>query len=238
MYSNSDNEQYLRQQFTDGYELTHPDIDIEIAAAINYDDQRFEEPSKDPAKPNKQPDPYEKMKELLVGKNPVDVVVLDSGYLKRAVQDNLLKQLDPLIQESKFDIEDFVPTVINGIKDAGDNNLYALTPTFNSSALFYNKKIFADAGVSVPTDNMQWSDVFDLARRVAKGDGKDRKFGFSFNRWSGDPFNDSQNYAAPLQLKMFDNKGEKMTVDTPQWARFGRMSLRCIQIKSFLRKTI
>ena len=61
--------------------------------------------------------------------------------------------------------------------------------------------------------------MFDLARRVAKGDGKDRKFGFSFNRWSGDPFNDSQNYAAPLQLKMFDNKGEKMTVDTPQWAK-------------------
>ena len=219
MYSNSDNEQYLRQQFTDGYELTHPDIDIEIAAAINYDDQRFEEPSKDPAKPNQQPDPYEKMKELLVGKNPVDVVVLESSYLKRAVQDNLLKQLDPLIQESKFDIEDFVPTVINGIKDAGDNNLYALTPTFNSSALFYNKKMFMDAGVPVPVDNMQWSDVFDLARRVAKGDGKDRKFGFSFNRWSGDPFNDSQNYAAPLQLKMFDNKGEKMTVDTPQWAK-------------------
>ncbi|MFC5651638.1 ABC transporter substrate-binding protein [Paenibacillus solisilvae] len=219
MYSNSDNEQYLRQQFTDGYELTHPDIDIEIAAAINYDDQRFEEPSKDPNKPNQQPDPYEKMKEMLVGNHPVDVVVLESNYLKRAVQDNLLKQLDPLIQESKFDVEDFVPTVINGIKDAGDNNLYALTPTFNSSALFYNKKLFTDAGVPVPTDNMQWSDIFDLAKRVAKGEGKDRKFGFSFNRWSGDPFNDAQNYAAPLQLKIFDNKGEKMTVDTPQWAK-------------------
>ncbi|BBH21177.1 hypothetical protein Back11_25220 [Paenibacillus baekrokdamisoli] len=219
LYSNSDNEQYQRQQFTDGYELMHPDIDIEIAAAINYDDQRFEEPSKDPKKPTKQPDPYEKMKELLVGKNPVDVIVLESSYLKRAVQDNLLKQLDPLIQESKFDVEDFVPTVINGIKDAGDGNLYALTPTFNASALFYNKKLFTDAGVPVPTDKMEWNAIFDLAKRVAKGEGKNRKFGFSFNRWSGDPFYDTQNYSAPLQLKIYDNKGEKMTVDTPQWAK-------------------
>jgi multiple sugar transport system substrate-binding protein len=215
MYSNADQEPWLRQQFTDGYELTHPNIDIEIVGAINYDDQRFEQP--DPNK--KQPDPYEKIKELLNGKNPVDVVVLDSAYLKRLVQDNMLKQLDPLIQDSKFDIEDFVPTVIEGIKDAGDGNLYALTPTFNSSALYYNKKMFTDAGISPPTDNMQWPDIFALAGRIAKGEGKDRKYGFQFNRWGGEPFYDIQTYAAPLQLMMFDKKGEKMTVDTPQWKK-------------------
>ncbi|RAP76617.1 ABC transporter substrate-binding protein [Paenibacillus montanisoli] len=215
MYSNSDNEQYLRQQFTDGYELTHPNIDIEIAAAINYDDQRFEEP--DPSKP--QPDPYEKLKEMINGKNPVDVVVLESAYLKRLVEDNMLKQLDPLIQESEFDIEDFVPTVIDGIKDAGGGSIYALTPTFSASALYYNKKLFAEAGVAPPTDDMTWADVFTKAKQVAKGEGQERKFGFSFNRWSGDPFWDSQTYAAPLQLKMFDNKAEKMTVDTPQWRK-------------------
>lgn len=159
MYSNSDNEPYLRQQFTDSYELTHPNVDIEIAAAINYDDQRFQQPDAN----NKQPDPYEKLKEMLVGSNPVDVVVLESAYLKRLVQDNMLKQLDPLIQESKFDIEDFVPAVINGIKDAGDNNIYALTPTFSASALYFNKKIFTDAGVTPPTDNMQWPDIMALA---------------------------------------------------------------------------
>ncbi|REE92941.1 multiple sugar transport system substrate-binding protein [Paenibacillus taihuensis] len=215
MYSNSDNDPYLRQQFTDSYELLHPNIDIEIVSAINYDDQRFDQP--DPNKP--QPDPYEKMKEMLTGSNPADVVILESAYLKRAVQDNLLKQLDPIIQEDEFDIDDFVPTVINGIKDAGDGYLYALTPTFSGSALFYNKKLFNDAGVSLPSDNMQWPDVIALAKRLAKGDGQDRKFGIAFNRWGGDPFYDSQSYAAPLQLKMFDNKAEKMTVDQPQWRK-------------------
>jgi len=215
MYSSPDQEQYYRQQFTDGYELMNQNIEIEIVGAINQEDQMFEQP--DPKK--KQPDPYEKVKEMLTGQNPVDVVILDSNYLKRLVQDNLLTQLDTLIQDNKFDIEDFVPTVIEGIKEAGGGNIYALTPTFSSSALYYNKKIFADAGVQPPTDNMTWQDIFDKAKLVSKGEGKNRVFGFQFNRWGGDPFWDTQNYAAPLQLKIWDNKGEKMTVDTPQWAK-------------------
>ncbi|MFC4103879.1 ABC transporter substrate-binding protein [Paenibacillus xanthanilyticus] len=222
LYSSQDSEQYLRQQYTDSYELMHPELDIQIVSALNYDDQRFQE-QPDPSKPVAQPDPYEKLKEMLNGTNPVDVVVLDSSgtnYLKRLVQDNMLKQLDTIIQEKEFDIDDYVPTVINGIKEAGDNGIYALTPTFNSAALYYNKKIFADAGVEVPKDGMMWDDVFADAKRLAKGEGAKRVFGLQMNRWGGDAFNDMQQYYLPaLQLKMFDDKGEKMTVTGPQWEK-------------------
>lgn len=72
-----------------------------------------------------------------------------------------------------------------------------------------------------PTDNMTWDDIFNLARRVAKGEGKDRVYGFSFNRYQGsDPFWDMQNnYVSALQLKTFDDKAETMTVNTPQWTK-------------------
>jgi multiple sugar transport system substrate-binding protein len=60
--------------------------------------------------------------------------------------------------------------------------------------------------------------VFNLAKRMKKGTGKDAIFGFSFNQWGGgENFWDAQNYAAPLQLRMFDKKAETMTVNTPQW---------------------
>ncbi|MCQ6558226.1 ABC transporter substrate-binding protein [Paenibacillus mendelii] len=220
VYSSPDNEQYLRQLYTDGYELLHPELDIQIVGAVNYDDMRFQE--QEEGKPNTQPDPYKNLTEMLNGKNPVDVVVLDSNssYLKRLVQDNMLKQLDPLIQENEFDIEDFVPAVIDGIKEAGDNSIYALTPTFNSSALYYNKKIFTDMGVAPPTDDMMWEDVLAKAKLVSKGEGAKRTFGLSFGRWGGDPFWDMQNsYLPALQLKVYDDKGEKMTVNSPQWAK-------------------
>lgn len=215
LYGGSDNEPYFRQQYTDMYEMSHPNIEFEIVGAINYDDQRFEQ--QDPSKPVTQPDPYEKMKEMLNGQNPVDVVVLDYNMLRRLTQDNLLQPLDPLVTQDKFDLSDYVPTVIDGIKAAGDGNLYALTPTFSSSALFYNKKLFADAGVQPPTDKMQWADVLNLARQVAKGEGEDRKFGFSFSRGQSDGFNDTQVYSQALQLKMWDDKGEKMLVNSDQW---------------------
>lgn len=216
LYGGSDNEPYFRQQYTDMYEMNNPNVQFEIVGAINYDDQRFEQ--RDPNTPYTQPDPYEKMKEMLTGQNPVDVVVLDYNMLRRFTQDNLLKPLDPLIQQDKFDLSDYVPTVIDGIKSVGDNNLYALTPTFTSSALFYNKKMFAESNVEPPTDKMEWADVFNKARQISKGEGADRQFGFSFNRWSSDPFGDIQNYSRALQLRMWDANGDKMQVNSDQWA--------------------
>ncbi|MDQ6420904.1 extracellular solute-binding protein [Paenibacillus sp. LHD-117] len=217
LYGGSDNEPYFRQQYTDMFEFQYPNIEFEIVGAVNYDSQRFTQTS-EPGKPADQPDPYEEMKKLMTGQNPVDVVVIDYNLLRRFTQDNLLKPLDPLISQDKFDITDYVPTVIEGIKAAGDNSIYALTPTFTSSALYYNKKIFADMNIEPPTDKMSWSDVFAKARQVANGEGEDRTFGFSFNRWSSDGFNDVQTYTTALQLRTWDDKGEKMLVNSDQWA--------------------
>jgi len=215
LYGGPSDEVWFRQQYTDSYELLNSDIEIQIVSAIDWNKQRF-----NTGEEQQQIDPYEELTKMLTGDNPVDVLIVDYTYLRRLVQDNLLQQLDPLIQRDKFDLEDFVPTVLEGIKSVGDNNLYALAPTFSSNALFYNKKLFNEAGVTPPTDNMFWPEIFDLAKRVSRGEGQERIFGLSFNRWIGDPYYDMQyTYAAPLQLKVFDDNGEKMTVNSPLWER-------------------
>lgn len=208
---------YFRQQYTDIYEFTNQNIRIEVVPAIDQSEYRY----RDSSDPYVQPDYLESMKKIMTGSNPVDVVVTDTSVLNQLIQENMVKQLDPMIQEDKFDTSDYVPAVIDGIKDLGEGNLYALTPSFSSSALYYNKQIFTDAGVEPPTDNMTWDDIFNLARRVTKGEGKDRVYGFSFGRYQGsDPFYDMQSsYINALQLKTFDDKGETMTVNTPQWTK-------------------
>ena len=207
---------YFRQQFTDAFELTHKNVTIEIVPAIDqgsmygygYDENQ------------EIPDTVESLKKIMTGDNPVDVVVADSSTMKSLIQENMVKQLDPLIQEDKFDTSDFVPSVIEGIKDLGDQNIYALTPTFMSSALFYNKGMFEKAGVEPPTDNMTWDDVFNLATRLTKGEGKDHVFGMAFTTYQGgSPYYSMQQYYNSLQLKVFDDKAEKMTVDSPQWEK-------------------
>ncbi|MCZ4149055.1 ABC transporter substrate-binding protein, partial [Escherichia coli] len=131
------------------------------------------------------PDTMESIKKIMTGDNPVDGVVADTSTIRSLIQENMLKQLDPLMQEDKFDTSDIVPSVLEGIKDIGDQSIYALTPTFSSSALFYNKAIFQKAGVEPPTDNMTWDDIFNLATRVTSGEGKDHVFGFAFSTWQG-----------------------------------------------------
>ncbi|MNZ61248.1 sn-glycerol-3-phosphate-binding periplasmic protein UgpB precursor [compost metagenome] len=216
LYGGSD-DSWLRQQYTDIFEFTHNNVKIEIVPAVDQNQYRYN----DGSTPIEQPDNMESMKKIMTGSNPVDVVMGDTSILKQLIQENMVKELDPLIQEDKFDTTDFVPSVINGLKDIGEGKLYALTPSFSSSALYYNKKMFTDAGVEPPTDNMTWDDVFNKASLVAKGEGKDRVYGFSFNRYKGnDAFWDMQyNYVSGLQLKVYDDKAENMTVSSPQWVK-------------------
>lgn len=127
---------YFRQQYTDVYEFTHQNVRIEVVPAIDQSQYRYQ----DNSQPYVQPDYLDNMKKIMTGSNPVDVVVTDTSVLNQLIKENMVKQLDPLIQEDKFDTSDYVPAVIDGIKDLGEGSLYALTPSFSSSALFYNKR--------------------------------------------------------------------------------------------------
>ncbi|WP_199619154.1 ABC transporter substrate-binding protein [Paenibacillus alkalitolerans] len=209
-------DEWFRQQFTELFEFANPNITIEIIPAVDYSKQRF---STEPMKPEEQPDVMEELKKLLEGDNPPDLVMVDYQQLPQLINENLLAPLDPHITKDKFDTSKIVPTVLDGIKDvATDGKLYALAPLFSSSAIFFNKGIFDEAGVGYPEDGMTWQQVFDLARQVSNGEGANRKYGFSFTTYKGgDSFWESQVYTQPLELRYFDETGEKMTVDSDRW---------------------
>jgi multiple sugar transport system substrate-binding protein len=220
-------DEYFRQQFTEIFEFANPKIKLEIIPTMD-DSGRYGRP--DPSV--KQVDPLEKLKQIMQGDNPPDLVAVGYEQLPDLISNNLLTQLDPMITKDKFDISDMVPAVIEGLKKMGDSKLYALSPTFNSSALVYNKKMFDEAGVPYPKDKMSWEETFDLGRRLSKGEGENRKYGFSFSTQSmGDMFYAMQIYTAPLQLRMFDEKGEKMTVDTDQWEKVWKTLMQLKQDK-------
>jgi multiple sugar transport system substrate-binding protein len=84
--------------------------------------------------------------------------------------------------------------------------------------------MFIDAGVTnLPHDNMTWDEVFALAKRLTHGEGTDHKYGFSFSsQTKGGMLYNMRAYTQPLQLQMYDELGEKMTVD----CRNGKMCLQ------------
>jgi len=210
-------DEWFRQQYTELFEFANPNITIEIVPAVDYSKINWNAGEQ-------APNPQEELKKMMQGPNPPDLVALDLSYLPDLINENLLKPLDPLITADKFDTSKIVPTVIEGIKEAApDGKLYALAPLFSSTALFYNKKLFMEAGVPFPTDGMTWDQIFDLARQVARGEGNERKFGFAFTNYQySDPFWEMSAYTQPLQLSYYDPSGDKMAVDTDSWEKVWR----------------
>lgn len=215
MWSGED-DNYFRQQITDLYEFQHPEIKLEIVPAVDAEKLRFSIPH-----PQTSPDSLESMRTIMGGDHPVDVVVGDNALLKRLADHNLVEPLQPLIERDHYDLSNMAPSVLDGIRDLGRGDLFALTPTFFASALYYNKRIFDTAGAAYPENGMTWEKLFSLAAKVTKISKQDkgRIYGFALNRFASDPFWDMQSYLSPLQLAMYDNKGTKMTVNTPAWSK-------------------
>ncbi|WP_245583488.1 ABC transporter substrate-binding protein [Paenibacillus assamensis] len=208
------NDTTIRQQYIDAFEMTNPNVRIELVPSINYEEQRFE--PYDPKK--KAPDVKATWNKLLEGANAVDVVIVKSNGFRQLAADGKLAKLDERIVQDKFDTSDIVPVVYDALKELGDGNVYGLAPTFSSSVLLYNKKLFQDAGVEFPKDGMTWDEVFTLAARVSKGEGADRKYGFSFSPYNSSHYADIKRaYITPLQLQVFDSKADKMLVNSDKW---------------------
>lgn len=203
---------YMRREWTDVYELTKDNVEIEIV------------PLHEPYNPNQteeeREDPQERIKRLLTDGIPPDVILLDGdiSMLSFLVEEGLVQPLETFMEKGNFDINSLVPAIREGIKTAGDGtSMYALAPAFTSQAMFYNKDLFDRFGVPYPTDNMTWSQIADLAKQFPKEDGGDKIYGL-WNR-NGYPsfYEFTYNFAAPLNLQLFDEEGKNVTINTPEW---------------------
>jgi len=214
-YGSGPNDEWLRNEFTEIFEFVHPEITIEILPT--YDESyRY---GASAGNREEQKTPMDMLKEHINGPTPPDIILMNLEDVRELSGEGYLKPLDPLIQQSNMNLDEFVPAVVEGLKSQSDDgNLYALAPMFSSSVLMYNKKHFSDLNLPYPTDDMTWDDVFNLARQVSRGEGSERIYGFSFSNYRyNDVWYDMSVYIAPLQLQMFDENAERMLVNNQDW---------------------
>ena len=210
------NDRYYRETYTDIYEYMNPELDIEIVPAIDTTRYRYLDPDSEQVRTQV---PLEELQKLTEGNESVDVLILDSEMLRSAVEKDWTEPLATYMEKTGESEEDFAPAVINGLKDLGGGELYALTPDYASSALYYNVDWFERNNVKPPEDGMTWDEVFALAR-AASGENEEGKaaYGLSFTQTlAEDPLWAIRAYAEPLGLSTFDLESEEMTVNTPQW---------------------
>ncbi|TXK80926.1 ABC transporter substrate-binding protein [Paenibacillus sp. N3.4] len=115
------------------------------------------------------------IKTRLVGGEGADVFFLDAFEAPALIAKNVLEPLDSYVKPD-FDVADFETPLLNAFKGK-DNKSYGFPKDTSTLALFYNKKDFAEAGITkVPTT---WEELQDAAKKLTKADGgKVSRYGF------------------------------------------------------------
>ncbi|GAA3407316.1 ABC transporter substrate-binding protein [Paenibacillus hodogayensis] len=115
----------------------------------------------------------------IAGNNPPDIWFQENavivGYGKRGVAENL----EPYIKRD-LKTADYIEALTAA--KSTDGKVYGIPHGINSTALAYNKKLFQDNNVPLPTDNWTYQDMIDAAKKLTKdtdGDGKSDIFGFN-----------------------------------------------------------
>ena len=120
-------------------------------------------------------------------------VIPDIAFLSpinNYAKDGVLEPLDPYIEESGFNREDFWPGLLEYAMY--DGMVYGFPRDTGSEVLYYNKDIFDEAGVAYPDETWTWDDLLAAAEQltVVEGSGRVSRYalgmeGGKYQLWVG-----------------------------------------------------
>ncbi|EOD01540.1 ABC transporter substrate-binding protein [Caldisalinibacter kiritimatiensis] len=141
MWASSPAETELVDKQIAEFEKTYPNINIEKEV---YTD-----------------DYLQQLQANIAAKTEPDVYYLDVYQAPAFMEKEVILPLDEYLD--KNDVKDFEENLLNGFMK--DGKIYGLPKDYNTLALFYNKEMFEEAGVDVPTT---WAELEEAAKKLTK----------------------------------------------------------------------
>lgn len=199
-----DNEAFYRD-YGQLFKLKQPDIDVEVVSKSELY-SKFGDPDFD----------FETESQKLLDKYKPDVLLLDETSFKEFAQGGKLYAIDGVIKRDRYDIEGFMPGLIDRIKAMSKGTLYGLSPTINTTVLYYNRDLFKEHNIEPPRNQMSWKEFFELATSISNAGGTDKPLYALAQEFGGA---DSLMYsiASSTGLRMFDAKGEQLLINSEGW---------------------
>ena len=107
-----------------------------------------------------------------------DVFWMHSNMAEMYMSNNILLDLTPYIEKSsKIDLSNYMSSLTKLYTYNGKN--YAIPKDYDTIALWYNKTMFDEAGLSYPDETWTWDDLLTAAEKLTKDDGS--QYGFAMN---------------------------------------------------------
>jgi len=173
-------------------------------------------PLLDPVYSSNNPDFGVALKEMFETKKP-DLVILWDAQYKYAADAGWLRDLENMASLNKFDLGTLHEGMLDRARSNEEGKLYGLSPTFNSSAVYYNKTLFQRYGVPLPDQDMTWDEILRLAGLfVDQPEGEDGVRGLSMKSLTK-PFYLMSDIAKTEGIEMYDKVANRLAFDSKAW---------------------
>jgi multiple sugar transport system substrate-binding protein len=120
---------------------------------------------------------------FVAGTEP-DLMTLDASSAAVFIRNGVLQDLRPYIAtDPSFDLDAYFPNVLDTLSHEG--GVYAIPADFTPMVMYYNKRLFDEAGVPYPQPGWSYKDFLETAKRLTlrNPDGSVKQYGFKFVNW-------------------------------------------------------
>jgi multiple sugar transport system substrate-binding protein len=123
---------------------------------------------------------WQKVQTQAVAGSPADVFINDPGFMEQFANSGLLMPLDSFFANDKINLNQFYTPAVNQVRWAptslgtGKGPLMSFAWDYQAGVWFYNKTMFQQAGVPLPSANWTWADVIADAQKLTKRDSSGR----------------------------------------------------------------
>jgi len=182
-----------------------------------YPNTRFKIiPLLDPIYSPNNPDFGVALKEMYETKKP-DLVILWDAQYKYAADAGWLRDLENMAGMNKFDLGTLHEGMLDRARNNEEGKLYGLSPTFNSSAVYYNKTLFQRYGVPLPDRDMTWDEILRLAGLFMDQPGGEEGVRGLGMKSLTKPYYLMSDIAETEGIEMYDKVANRLTFDSKSW---------------------
>ncbi len=142
----------------------------------------------------------------LAGGEIPDVMMLAMDQVPRYALNEMLLPLDDYASQEYKD--SLYPVVTQALTVNG--TLYAAARDITPKVMYLNTKMFADAGVELPSDDWTMDDFVEVAKQLTKGSGADAQWGYYWKNYSDQTFA----MIAAFGGKMYSEDGKSSVMST------------------------
>ncbi|NYE03341.1 multiple sugar transport system substrate-binding protein [Bacillus niacini] len=111
---------------------------------------------------------FQKLETAATGGAMPDVLWMNGPHIAQYAEGKVIIPLNDLIKKDNYSLDNYPKSLVDLY--TVDGKVYGIPKDFDTTGLFYNKKIFDEAGIPYPDDTWDWNKLKEVAEKLTNKD--------------------------------------------------------------------